>query len=121
MSDYKDTIHEWVRQEMGRLKIEPASEEFYEGIRRRIHEIQGKQRRPVDRLSRLGAACWQSLPVYALLLILVFLYNAFRPVDVQPDVFGMTEAYVVDQDAPVSDNALFYHITHASYSVPAEK
>jgi len=120
-NDRADRASEWLRRELARRQVEPASEEFYQGAWRRIRAAGRREEAGIGRLALLGAACWRWLPASALLLLIFLLYDAYNPVDVHPDLVGSAESFVVDETPSLSDGALLYQITHSVPVSPAEK
>jgi len=103
---------DWIGRELNRNRVEPASEDFYQGVWNRIRAAGGTPSVPgLDRSpASLGTACWRALPVFAALLLVIGLYAWVYPPESGNRTMHSAESYVLDSDNSLSDSDLLYQI-----------
>ncbi len=116
----KDHWQDWIRRELTRDRIEPASEEFYRGVWGRIGTAKAAHSipEPARPLVSIGLACWRAVPIMSALVLLIALYGWFYPPDFG-QVTTSVEPYIMDTDSAPSKSDLLYeimHFTHVSES-----
>lgn len=104
--------NEWIRRQLQTGPLEPASEEFYEGVWQRIRKqasslpMHGRRTFP----EALRTACWQTAPLLAASLLGILLYAWYAPPEMNGPRASAMDSYVWDAALPPSDAALIYQI-----------
>ena len=116
----KDNWQDWIGSELRQPPVEPASEEFYRGVWRRINTENPSLSPQKWAPASIGLACWRAVPVLSALVLLIALFGWFYP----PDFGGQTtisaEAYALDADTAPSNSELFYQIMHETDAAGSE-
>jgi hypothetical protein len=103
-----DRWEEWVRNNIGEDRIEPASEGFYHNAWIRIRTA--KACRLNNPLVSIGTACWRSVPAFAALLLLIAVYGWFYPPDIHGRIMMTSELEILDANNVPNNTELFYQI-----------
>lgn len=120
MKDYR--WMEWIHSQLKTDPIEPASDDFYEGVWKRIGEQESSLSHQGRRFlpDALGAACWKAAPLFAASLLGILLYGWLYP----PEMNGRTsfiESYVCDAGSVPSDGTLMYQILNVEAGIESEE
>ncbi len=117
----KDHWQDWIRRELTRDRIEPASEEFYRGVWSRIRAAKAAHTIPerARPLVSIGLACWRAVPIMSALVLLIALYGWFYPPDFG-QVTTSVEPYIMDTDTAPSKSDLLYEIMHSTHVSESE-
>jgi len=108
---------DWIRSELKRDRVEPASDEFYRGVWNRIRAAKPAPAilGPGKPLVSIGLACWRAVPVLSALVLLIALYGWFYPPDFGGQTATSLESYVLDADTAPSNADLLYQIMHTTH------
>ena len=117
MKDY-----DWIGRELRRSQIEPASEDFYQEVWKRIRTAERASlfSRRDNPIISIGAVCWKAFPIFAALLLVVGWLTWFYPPDFGRHATSAEEIYALDSDVSLSDAGLFYQIVRGGHTSAME-